>query len=444
MEIIKRALRYGLYLIAFLLPFQTRLILARGELAGKYWEYGTISLYVIDIVLVAVLFLWAWYYLKRELTRKEDRPRIAWFWWLLSGWDLMVFVSIFMVEDHVVALYRYAIFLLGIGLAALVIYVPVERIKFVYFFVAGLVFHSLLGVGQFLAQYAPGSKYLGMAPHDPSDPGVFVVEAVGRDGVARRWLRAYGGLDHPNILGGVLAIGFIILLAVISRKYIKDKNKQALGYLLFVVLASGLFFTFSRGAGLALVVGVVVFLAVSAWQKKWPELKLSLSFLTVVAIFLAVLAVSYQDIVATRITGGTRLENKSGQERISSYSRAGEIIKQNPVLGVGVGNYTLALARHQEEPLSWDYQPVHNTFLLILAEIGVVGFLFFVSILVYLAGRSLREGNAANLAILSSLVIMLMVDHWWWSLHFGVLLLGLVLGVVFRNLNNKKSVVNSK
>ena len=213
---------------------------------------------------------------------------------------------------------------------------------------------------------------------------------------------------------------------------------RALSYVLTILLAAGLFFTFSRGAGLAVIAGLVVFGVGLAYKRRWPELKIALSVLGVVAVFVAVLAFSYQSIVMTRLSGNTRLENKSNQERISSYARAGSIIKQNPFFGVGVGNYTLALSQTSKDPLTWSYQPVHNTFLLIWAEIGVVGFFFLVGLILYLAVQSLRQGNITNLAILTSLVIMLMVDHWWWSLHFGMLFLGLVLRLLFKNLKSNK------
>ena len=53
-----------LYLLVFLLPLQTRLIIRPGMVNFGYLEYGTISLYVTDIILVVLLsflalnFLW--------------------------------------------------------------------------------------------------------------------------------------------------------------------------------------------------------------------------------------------------------------------------------------------------------------------------------------------------------------------------------------------------
>ena len=52
---LNKIIEYGLYLLVFLLPIQTRWIIKAGELN----EYGTISLYGTDILLIilAVLFI---------------------------------------------------------------------------------------------------------------------------------------------------------------------------------------------------------------------------------------------------------------------------------------------------------------------------------------------------------------------------------------------------
>ena len=51
-----------------------------------------------------------------------------------------------------------------------------------------------------------------MAVHKAEELGTSVVETVGADGLGERWLRAYGGLDHPNILGGILAVALLLFI----------------------------------------------------------------------------------------------------------------------------------------------------------------------------------------------------------------------------------------
>jgi len=54
MKKVTKITEYGLYLLAFLLPWQTRWIIKAGEM-----EYATYSLYGTDIILLAVLLLFA-------------------------------------------------------------------------------------------------------------------------------------------------------------------------------------------------------------------------------------------------------------------------------------------------------------------------------------------------------------------------------------------------
>jgi len=56
-KLIEKILEGGIYLWVFLLPWQTRLIVSPGTLNGDSWEYGTISLYGLDILLFILIIL---------------------------------------------------------------------------------------------------------------------------------------------------------------------------------------------------------------------------------------------------------------------------------------------------------------------------------------------------------------------------------------------------
>ena len=57
MKKIRKIIEYGLYLLVFLLPWQTRWIIKAGMINGGYSEYGTISLYGTDILLIILLMI---------------------------------------------------------------------------------------------------------------------------------------------------------------------------------------------------------------------------------------------------------------------------------------------------------------------------------------------------------------------------------------------------
>ena len=53
-----RTIEYGFYLFLFLLPWQTRLIWREARLNGFTWEYGRLSLYATQLLLLALLLLY--------------------------------------------------------------------------------------------------------------------------------------------------------------------------------------------------------------------------------------------------------------------------------------------------------------------------------------------------------------------------------------------------
>ena len=67
------------------------------------------------------------------------------------------------------------------------------------------------------------------------------------------------------------------------------------------------------------------------------------------------------------------------------------IIKEHPLLGIGINNYTEVMQSYDNLPeriTSNIQNPVHNAYLLIQAEIGIIGLFFFLCfvILIYKKG----------------------------------------------------------
>ncbi len=475
MSFIVKIIEYGLYLLVFLLPLQTRWIIKAGEN-----EYLTISLYGTDILLIVLLFLFVIFKFqiqnfKSQINSKSKisnpkprniaaRPRgrqITIYWFLIAGLELMVFISIFFASDKLVAVYRYGLFLLGVGLFWLIVSAHYNKIKLVYSLLAGIFLQACLGIWQFLTQSSFACKWLGLARHNAGDLGVSVVETISSiDGIAERWLRAYGGLDHPNVLGGVLVVGLLLFIwhsNLQSASWrIKFTNKfksykLITYYLLLITYISALFFTFSRGAWLGLTVGLAMMLFIAVVKKNLAVQKKILEIILISGILIFILFNQYQDLVMTRVSAGVRLEVKSSVERIESYKNSWELIKDNWLFGVGIGNYvkynanlqinatTFTEATEVKNAANSNYankdafiQPVHNVFLLVWVEIGILGLLFFIGILLCVMRSTLCIPRYALLAALS---VMFMVDHWWWSLHFGVLFFWLVLGLMLKKVD---------
>jgi O-antigen ligase len=450
----QKLIEYGLYLFVFLLPFQTRLFLYKGNLNGGYYEYGTVSLYAIDILLVLVLFLHSFYKFKIN-NNEPNELKIDIYWWLIAGFELFIFISIFIADDKIITLYKYIQFLLGIGLFWIIVSAEYKKNYLILAFLGGVFLQSVLGTWQFFSQSSFASKWFGIAYHDPADLGVSVIETLN----GGRWLRAYGGTDHPNVLGSILVIGLFFLLFLLFKikqdkqfkifnfelqnkfKFLTILLKYKLLFLVFIIFIT-LFFTFSRGAWAGLLLGLIVMLLIAIFKKNLLMQKFLFVFIFTLSLFGGILFYNYKDLVLARLSNDTRLEKKSTTERIESIKIAQKIIKDHWFLGIGIGNYGEEVRNNiiDQQP-AFFYQPVHNTYLLIWSEIGILGLFIFLCIFFYIFYLFKTFDFAIEhyfyLGIMISLFIMLLVDHWWWSTHFGVLLFWFVIGVIVKAIQKK-------
>jgi len=127
-------IEYGLYLLVFLLPIQTRWIIKAGMLNGGYWEYGTYGLYATDILLIMLLIL---YVICRFLKASNDQVPMTndqanfKFPWVsqdkqisnfkriqalfIGGLVLMAGVSVFSAAYKLLAIYKFGWLILGAG-----------------------------------------------------------------------------------------------------------------------------------------------------------------------------------------------------------------------------------------------------------------------------------------------------------------------------------------
>ena len=95
-------------------------------------------------------------------------------------------------------------------------------------------------------------------------------------------------------------------------------------------------------------------------------------------------------------------------------------------LGVGVRHYTLDIEKvAAEKLLPWEFQPVHNTYFLMLNETGVQGLLVLLAFLLFLFDRYWKAGKAVPLFVI---LLMAPFDHFWWDSWVGMMLIGLSAG----------------
>ncbi len=266
-----------------------------------------------------------------------------------------------------------------------------------------------------------------LEPIDMQWPGVLdaTIRGVSVVGLQNgyRILRAYGTLPHPNILGGFTLLCLLgpIALFLGNRK----PNYAALVLFVLGIILMGL--TFSRSAWLGLAAFLfLLLLKARNLDRKRLYLLLATSILTIILTVYPL-----QEFLFARVSSPT-----IQTERISSVGRswlaeqAIEMIHEHLVAGVGIGSFILELAKHAVNGAV--IEPVHNLFLLIGAELGIIGLLALISLIAAITlqiikARSpqaiLASGTLAGLSVIS------LFDHYLWSIAPGRLMLGLALGL---------------
>jgi len=415
-------------LFVFILPWQVKLIVRNSES-----NYSEISFYFSHALLLVILAIFLWFRFREKSYNKISRPIL----FSLIALSFFLLISIIFAPDKPLAFYHFFIFLTALSLFFIVRLgteprnyqeIVINKAAILYSFLISIFLQSSLAIYQFFTQSSFACKYLGLASHNPTVLGTSVVETV--DG---RWLRAYGGFDHPNILGGVLAISLIIAAYLLAKKKILNNVKQVWSsiflFIFYFVSLYALFFTFSRAAWMGLLAGLIVLLIILIRnQDKWILGRfLALIFFSIVLI--SIISVPFKDLITTRVSLETRLEQKSVADRYAYMIESRKLLEGNFLTGVGIGNYhsALSLADNNKKAV-WEYQPVHNIFFLLCSQSGIFALLSFSVFLFILIRNGRREQFA--LAILVPLIVLMMLDHWLLSLPFGVLFLFLVLALI--------------
>jgi len=440
------------YAFIFLIPFQARMVLSWG-----YNEWNSIFLYLTDFLLIGFLFLW----IKRLICEKSDFFKFT--KWGKSNFLLIVFlliavVSLFVASNTEIGIYRF-IKLLEFALVFLYIrtnYVggPTSHIRSGLFrvLIASGVFQAILAIFQFLNQQSLGLRFVEAGFLNPNNPGVANFLFNGE-----RIMRVYGSFPHPNVLAGFLLLCVFAIYAI----WLKKEKISWLLIISYGLLIFALFLTFSRVALTVFLVLSLIFFVIQFFKlrplphskKRMFESKklIKLFGLFLISCILCIIILSPY-LKARFFT--ISMEEQALDLRFFYNKMAVTMIKDKPLLGIGIGNFVWHSQNYQaflraadkiaesvsgsEDGLpDWIYQPVHNIYLLIAAEIGLLGlvmFLLFIGSRLIGKIRSIRPiktiAQMSPMAfVFIGFLIIGLTDHYFWTLQSGTLMFWLVLGL---------------
>ena len=423
LNVMKKTLWYS---FVFLLPWQTAWVFHGVFVGGEKWQYATGLLFVSDSALaisVALLLLGA----GRDWYRRVARDRVFWALAALFVWAICSEVWAARPDMALEASGRILALLSAYLIAR---FGGVSARWTVVVFIAAMSVHSVLAISQWDGQYVSASKWLGISRHDPAQPGTSVVKSD-----SGRYLRASGGFEHPNVLAGALAWAMIGGIFVIARE--RTGIIRALLLASLPLLAVALALSFSRTGWAMVLVGAMVLGALSLMRRFDFGVGRGRAARTVLAGLLVFLSLgsfllTLRSVTGDRFSAETIGREGSVSDREAYLQQAVFAIREHPIFGVGAGNFTAFSSRVFPEAGSFigAFQPVHVVPVLVFAELGIVGFTLFAFALAYGFARAWSNRNLLAIAGLSALVPPLLLDHWLWTGHFGVILLGIIFGLL--------------
>jgi len=475
---------YG-FLLTFTLTI--RKVLFFFPLRGGFNEYSGVYLYLSDIFLVLALLAGVFIILYNKidvLSILKNVPRGT----LLLPLFLVIwsFVSLIWAENKIVAIFRSVkmlefyllyIFILvrlfhphthdnqyicdkknkpvGVGVNWNVPRGTILKKVFGLVMFIGL-FQALIGIAQYILQHSIGLFWLKESLISPDIAGVAKVIFNGE-----AFIRACGLFPHPNILGGFLMFsifiaGFYYRMFHPSRNVPRGTfhrtNAEQLIKISLVIQLLALILTFSKSAIIGLFLGLIYFAYVSSCNKcstwniprdkcgtivdffrKKKKILVVAGLIIIFSVF--ILKPNWNSLLVKSLDERSVYVNVS-PVRIATQSIAGgrgtiEDIK-TLIFGIGNSQFVISMENMSIIKENWMLQPVHNVFLLVWSELGIVGLFLLVLFMGYVLKNVLRGTSSDTAktfgAILIGLLFIMFFDHYLWDIQQGGFLLWITLG----------------
>jgi hypothetical protein len=278
--------------------------------------------------------------------------------------------------------------------------------KLMFMVVIAGFFQGLIAIAQYSLQDSVGLKMFGELNLEARTPDValFYMQDGTKwifekgEGVAKQIIRASGTLPHANILGG-----FLVMSTILTYQF-ASVLKRWLPLVLFVQILA-MFLTFSRGAIISWTIASGVWVAFQFLLKGRPW---RVASMIVISAGLSFFLLFPQILNRGGLVVATKLSAASDQMRLSYEAIAWSMFKTHPIFGIGFDHFFIELDHYSGGFLAPTL--VHNIFLLIGAETGVLGLTAFLSFigLVIISGWKNRA-NRRVYAVFPILIAFLLI-----------------------------------
>ncbi len=387
--------------------FQIFVFLLPTQLAYHFWptwsfifgiriDYLSPTVYLTQLVLLLMLALFLFEEKLQVLTKN--------LWKKIATVCLFLVLLLLTSSNPFITLSRFPLFLSVLSLFFYLRKTKDRSLKLVVTpFLLSLAATSLLALYQFFSSHSFGGLlyWFGERPLSVSTPGIALVSLLGVD-----YLRSYATFPHPNALSGSTLIFLVGLLPFLSSK--QKLLAFVASFVVFIV-------TFSQTVWIVLLLLPFLFFVSRSVSRK--------------LLFLVVpLMVIFSVVVGFVPPSGALSLPREIAERVILSRAALVSWAQYPLFGVGLGNGIVFSPRTI-------IQPVHNVFLLVAQELGLVGLLAFSLISI----KGILTQSSQYVVLLLIFLVIGLFDHYFMTLFQPLLICTLVAGLIYSSPSSERA-----
>lgn len=375
---------------------------------GVRIDYLAPAIYFTDLLLIP-LFLSKNYF--NSLFRILQKHK-----YLIFVSVLVLILNFFFSKSPILAFLK---FLKYLEIILLIIYIKLNKSKVKQFFLTTLKYSAPLMLSLSLLQIITRASsntlfyWLGERSFTITTPGISLVYLFNNV-----YLRPYATFSHPNSLAGFYLVTILIYISIIKKPNI----------LLLTILFALVLLSFSLNAILALILIIIIYILNKVFKlnPKYLVILTMFSF-TLISLILTIMSSVFLKLLDT--------SNLDYLYRLEFSYIAGYLFSQNPLIGIGLNNFIInlpqifqVLSSVKSIRFNWWLQPVHNIYLLLLSEAGLL--LYLIILISFYKNIIYKKISLIEILPLVAILFTGLFDHYWLTLQQNQLLLALSFGLI--------------
>jgi len=191
-------------------------------------------------------------------------------------------------------------------------------------------------------------------------------------------IRSRVTFKDPNIFGAFLATALCLATPLWIR--LKGVGRKTIAGAAMAAALLGLGLTFSRGALVAFLLGMLVVLVFARVPFSW---KVAALLAGLIGMFVVGVKLVDPALIQSKIINITT--NHSAVQRIYLARSSWEMSRDHP-MGVGIGNYAQVSPLYRQAEVNLKLVESHTAYLTVLAEVGILGLIAFAWLIVRFLG----------------------------------------------------------